>query len=118
MHGESSDSADFIHGLTERWLSDKAAFESREVDDFCNQVGIQLTFPAEKASWAHGVKDMKMTASAIQIDQPSVTFMLAPAALNSTNCTKHYSSCTNGAVLYKMATACLILSPGQGSTRC
>ena len=110
MQGESS--ADFIQGLAEKWLSDKpkprtlipdnaTAFKSREVHDFCNQVGIQLTFPAEKESWAHGIvesaiKDIKMTASAIQIDQPSldpkVTLMLSAAALNSTEYTKGYSS--------------------------
>ena len=64
-------------------------------------VGIFLSFPAERESWAHGVvesavKDVKMTASAIQTDQPTlepkVTLMLACAALNATEYTKGYSS--------------------------
>ena len=42
------------------------------------------------------VKDVKMTASAIQTDQPTlepkVTLMLACAALNATEYTKGYSS--------------------------
>ena len=53
---------------------------------FCNSTGFFLSFRAESESWAHGIvesaaKDVKMTASAIQTDQPTlepkVTLMLA-----------------------------------------
>ena len=103
---------DVITGFSEKWLCDKPkpeilipdnakTFQSREVREFCNSTGIFLSFPAERESWAHGVvesavKDVKMTASAIQTDQPSlepkVALMLACAALNSTEYTKGYSS--------------------------
>lgn len=40
-------------------------------------LGVDLTFSAEKESWAHGMaehgmKDLKHTASAIQIDCPDL----------------------------------------------
>ncbi|CAK9075538.1 unnamed protein product [Durusdinium trenchii] len=110
MQGETA--TEVITGFSERWLVDKPkpeilvpdnskTFKSREMHDFCSSIGIQLACPAEKESWAHGVvesaiKDLKMTASAIQIDQPHlnprVSLMLACAALNSTEYTKGYSA--------------------------
>ena len=62
------------------------------MNEFLTNVGIQLSLPAEKESWAHGlvesaIKDVKMTASAIQLGQPTlppgVSLQLACAALNS-----------------------------------
>jgi hypothetical protein len=101
-----------IAGFSEKWLCDKPkpallipdnskTFQSREMHEFCSQAGIQLCFPAEKESWAHAVvesalKDIKLTASAIQTDSPGlsprVTLLLACAALNSTEYTKGFSS--------------------------
>ena len=69
--------------------------------DFCNSVGVQLAFPPEKESWAHGsveaaIQDVKMTATAIQTSSPEqnpeVTLYLAAAALNSTEYTRGFSS--------------------------
>ena len=97
--------------MSERWLRDKpkpqllvpensSNFRSVELNEFCQGVGIQLSHPPEKESWAHGlvesaIKDVKMTASAIQIDQPTlepaVCLMLACAALNSIEYTKGYT---------------------------
>ena len=102
---------DIIKGLSERWLHDKPkpkliipnngkSFISEKFHEFCNSVGIQLAMPAEKESWAHGLiesamKDIKPTASAIQISQPSlepaVSLLLACSALNSTEHTKGYT---------------------------
>ena len=101
---QSKSSADIIKGLAERWLADKPRPEvvipdngitlvSRDVSDFLSDIGVQLAPPAEKESWAHGqvesaIKDVKMTASAIQLGSPSqdpaITLHLAIAALNST----------------------------------
>ena len=109
MKAESTQ--DVITGFAEKRLCDKPkpeilipdnakTFQSREMHEFCNSTGIFLSFPAERESWAHGivesaVKDVKMTASAIQTDQPTlepkVTLMLACAALNATEYTKGYS---------------------------
>ena len=109
---QSESSADIIKGLAERWLADKPRPEvvipdngitlvSRDVSDFLSDIGVQLAPPAEKESWAHGqvesaIKDVKMTASAIQLGSPSqdpiITLHLAIAALNSTEYVKGYSS--------------------------
>ena len=86
MRTESAE--DIIKGLSERRLHDKPKpkliipdngkfFISEKFHEFCNSVGIQLAMPAEKESWAHGLiesamKDIKQTASAIQISQPSL----------------------------------------------
>ena len=60
-----------------------------------------MTPPAEKESWAHGqiesaIKDLKMTASAIQVGNPTqdpwITLQRAAAALNSTEYVKGFSS--------------------------
>ena len=103
---------DIIRALSERWLCDKPkpeiiipdnakTFKSTELREFCNSIGVQLSFPPEKESWAHGlvesaIKDVKMTATAIQKDQPTlepaVALMLSCASLNSTEYTKGYSS--------------------------
>ena len=104
--------SDVIRALSERWLCDKPkpeivipdnakTFKSTELREFCNSIGVQLSFPPEKESWAHGlvesaIKDVKMTATAIQKDQltlePAVALMLSCASLNSTEYTKGYSS--------------------------
>ena len=60
-----------------------------------------LSYVAEKEAWAHGVveagvKDLKMTASAIHLEaleqDPMVTLLLATSALNSTEYTAGYSA--------------------------
>ena len=60
-----------------------------------------LSYVAEKEAWAHGVieagvKDLKMTASAIHLESleqdPMVTLYLATSALNSTENTAGYSA--------------------------
>ena len=110
MQSESSE--DVIKAIAEKWFADKpkprlvvpddsSVFAATDVNEFLTNVGIQLSLPAEKESWAHGlvesaIKDVKMTASAIQLGQPtlppSVSLQLACAALNSTEYTKGYSS--------------------------
>ena len=101
-----------IKAFSERWLSDKPRPEvlipdcgktmtAKSMHDFCNSVGVQLAFPPEKESWAHGIveaaiQDVKMTATAIQTSSPEqnpeVTLYLAAAALNSTEYTRGFSS--------------------------
>ncbi|CAL1167297.1 unnamed protein product [Cladocopium goreaui] len=108
----SESSEDVIKAIAEKWLADKpkprlivpdnsSVFRATDVNEFLTNVGIQLSLPAEKESWAHGlvesaIKDVKMTASAIQLGQPTlppgVSLQLACAALNSTEYTKGYSS--------------------------
>ena len=75
-------------------------FTSLQLGDFCRESGLELSFPAEKEPWAHGlvekaIKDLKHTASAIQIDNqvqdPSVTLVLAASALNSTEHVSGYT---------------------------
>ena len=108
----SESSEDVIKAIAEKWLADKpkprlvvpdnsSVFTATDVNEFLTNVGIQLSLPAEKESWAHGlvesaIKDVKMTASAIQLGQPTlppgVSLQLACAALNSTEYTKGYSS--------------------------
>ena len=103
---------DVIRAFSERWLCDKPKpqilipdnalpLKSKEMHEFCNSIGVQLSMPAEKESWAHGLvesamKDVKMTASAIQIGQPTlepaISLLLACAAINSTEYTKGYSA--------------------------
>ena len=77
------------------------SFTSSQFGDFCREAGIELSFPAEKEAWAHGlvekaIKDLKFTASAIQVDnmvqKPEVTLQLAAAALNSTEHVSGYTS--------------------------
>ena len=71
------------------------------MSSFLSDTGVQLAPPAEKESWAHGqieaaMKDVKMTASAIQLGSPTqdpvITLHLTVAALNSTEYVKGYSS--------------------------
>ena len=108
---ETESSADLIRGISERWLADKPKPQivvpdnattcvSKEIAEFLSNAGIHLAPPAEKASWAHGqiesaVKDVKMTASAIQLGDPAqdpvITLHLAVAAMNSTEYVKGYS---------------------------
>ena len=113
---KAATTADVTEGFSQKWLSQKwlcdkpkpallipdnsKTFQSKEMHEFCNLVGIQLCFPPEKEGWAHGVvesalKDIKITASAIQTDSPGlsprVTLLLACASLNSTEYTKGYS---------------------------
>eukprot|EP00438_Fugacium_kawagutii_P021819 Skav230869 [mRNA] locus=scaffold1335:307503:315465:- [translate_table: standard] len=110
MQGDTTQ--DLIRALSEKWLCDKpkpeilipdnsTPFKSRELHEFCSNIGVFLALPPEKESWAHGVvessmKDIKMTASAIQLDQPTldpyVTMLLACASLNSTEYTRGFSS--------------------------
>ena len=77
------------------------SFTSSQFGDFCREDGIELSFPAEKEAWAHGlvekaIKDLKFTASAIQVDnmvqKPEVTLQLAASALNSTEHVSGYTS--------------------------
>ena len=77
------------------------SFTSVKLAEFCRDSGIELSFPAEKEGWAHGlvehaIKDVKTTASAIQIDNmtqdPVVTLVLAAAALNGTEYVSGFSS--------------------------
>ena len=77
------------------------SFTSSQFGDFCREAGIELSFPAEKEAWAHGlvekaIKDLKFTASAIQVDnmvqKPEVTLQLAASALNSTEHASGYTS--------------------------
>ena len=86
--------------LAQRSWCNAKRFLSDEMHRCCSRVGILLAPPAEKEAWAHGlvesaIKDLKMTASAIQLGQPdldpTITLMLAAAALNSTEYTKGYS---------------------------
>ena len=97
-----------IKAFSERWLSDKPRPEmlipdcgktmtAKSMHDFCNSVGVQLAFPPQKESWAHGIveaaiQDVKMTATAIQTSSPEqnpeVTLYLAAAALHSTEYTR------------------------------
>ena len=102
-----------IEGVSKFWLgvypkphiivADNAkSFTSVRFGEFCREAGIELTFPAEKEAWAHGlvehaIKDLKFTASAIQTvspDQdPKVTLILAyTSALNSTEYVSGFSS--------------------------
>ena len=101
-----------IEGVSKCWLgvypkphiivADNAkSFTSVRFGDFCREAGIELTFPAEKEAWAHGlvehaIKDLKFTASAIQTDSPEqnpkVTLVLAASALNSTEYVSGFSS--------------------------
>ena len=109
---ERESTSDVIQAFSLRWLCDKPrpdilipdnakTFKSAEMHEFCNSINVQLALPAEKESWAHGLvesalKDIKMTASAIHLEQPALdpqlALMLACAALNSTEYTKGYSS--------------------------
>ena len=77
------------------------SFTSEKFADFCRDSGIELSFPAEKEAWAHGlvehaIKDVKTTASAIQIDNitqdPLISSTLAASALNSTEHVNGFSS--------------------------
>ena len=77
------------------------SFTSEKFGDFCRDSGIELSFPAEKEAWAHGlvehaIKDLKFTASAIQLDNmtqdPVVSLVLAASALNSTEFVSGFSS--------------------------
>ena len=77
------------------------SFTSVKFSDFCRDSGIELAFPAEKEAWAHGlvehaIKDVKTTASAIQLDNitqdPLISLVLATSALNSTEYVSGFSS--------------------------
>ena len=76
-------------------------FVAKEFADFCRDQNIELSMPAEKEPWAHGLvesamKDFKNTATAIHMDNtgqdPSVTLALTASALNSTEFVSGYSS--------------------------
>lgn len=78
-----------------------SSFTATKFGNFCADAGVDLTFSAEKESWAHGMaehgmKDLKHTASAIQIDcpdlEPEVTLTLAASSLNSTEYVSGYTS--------------------------
>ncbi|OLQ00692.1 hypothetical protein AK812_SmicGene16628 [Symbiodinium microadriaticum] len=104
--------SDLIKAFSERWLSlfpkpkllvlDAAkSFSSDAVHEFASNVNVALSYVAEKEAWAHGVieagvKDLKMTASAIHLESldqdPMVTLYLATSALNSTEYTAGYSA--------------------------
>ena len=103
---------DLIKAFSERWLSlfpkpkllvlDAAkSFSSDAVHGFASSINVALSYVAEKEAWAHGVieagvKDLKMTASAIHLESleqgPMVTLYLATSALNSTEYTAGYSA--------------------------
>ena len=76
-------------------------FCAKEFTDFCRDQNIELSLPAEKEPWAHGlvenaVRELKHTASAIQLgnlaQDPTVTLALAASALNSTEFVAGFSS--------------------------
>ena len=80
---------------------DARSFTSVKLADFCRDSGIELSFPAEKEGWAHGlvehaVKDIKTTANAIQLDNvtqdPIVSLILAASSLNATEYVSGFSS--------------------------
>ena len=101
-----------IKGLALHWLNqypkphcivaDNAkSFTSVRLGEFCQELGIELLFPAEKEGWAHGlvehaVKDIKFTASAIQLDNitqdPVISLTLAASSMNSTEYVSGFSS--------------------------
>ena len=101
-----------IEGLSRSWLAvypkphivvaDNAkSFTSVRFGEFCREAGMELSFPAEKEAWAHGlvehaIKDLKFTASAIQTDAPEqdphISLILAASALNSTEYVSGFSS--------------------------
>ena len=103
---------DVTRAFTERWLStfpkpqvlmmdSGKSFISESFHEFASSLKIQVHFVAEKEHWAHGiveavVQDVKMTASAIQLDALDqdyvVTLHLAASALNSTEYTAGYSA--------------------------
>ena len=88
-----------IQGVSTGWLGhypkprhiiadNGMSFVSARFCDFCRDLGIDLSFPAEKESWAHGlvehaVKDLKHAANAIKTDAPDLdpTVALALAQL-------------------------------------
>ena len=76
-------------------------FVAKEFADFCRDQNIELSLPAEKEPWAHGLvenamRELKHTASAIQLDNlsqdPTVSLALAASALNSTEFVAGFSS--------------------------
>ena len=110
MRSETAD--DVLKAFSERWLGtfpkprvlvlDAAkTFAADAVHDFCYHLNILVSFVAEKEAWAHGaleagVQDLKMTASAIHLEEreqdPFISLYLATSALNSTEYTAGYSS--------------------------
>ena len=72
---------------------------SREFGDFCREAGIELSLPAEKEPWSHGLvekagKDIKHTASCIHVElqgDPATSLILACSALNSTEHVSGYT---------------------------
>ncbi|CAE7365735.1 GIP [Symbiodinium sp. CCMP2456] len=110
MRSESGD--DFIRNFAEGWLGafpkpkllvmDAAkSFVSEAVHEFASHVNIQVSYVAEKEAWSHGVlesgvQDVKMTASAIHLENltqdPAVTLILATSSLNATEYTGGFSS--------------------------
>ncbi|CAE7329699.1 GIP, partial [Symbiodinium microadriaticum] len=110
MRTETAD--DVLKAFSERWLGtfpkpdililDAAkTFAADTVHDFCHNLNVQVSFVAEKEAWAHGaleagVQDVKMTASAIHLEErdqdPFITLYLSASALNSTEYTAGYSS--------------------------
>ena len=77
------------------------SFISEKFSSFLRELGVDLTFPPEKEAWAHGIvehamKDVKSTASAIQLDNmvqdPVISLTLAASSLNSTEHVSGYTS--------------------------
>jgi len=77
------------------------SFISEKFNSFLRELGVDLTFPPEKEAWAHGIvehamKDVKSTASAIQLDNmvqdPVISLTLAASSLNSTEHVSGYTS--------------------------
>ena len=101
-----------IEGVSKCWLgvypkphlimSDNAkSFTSVRFGGLCREAGIELTFPAEREAWTHGlvehaIKDLKFTASAIQTDSPDqdpkVTLVIAASALTPIEYVSGFSS--------------------------
>ena len=110
MKTESAE--EVMTALTDKWLAvfpkpkvllmDSAkSFVSDAFHEFASSLNIQVHYIAEKEHWAHGtveavVQDIKMTASAIQLESldqdPRITLQLAASALNSTEYTAGFSA--------------------------
>ncbi|CAE7443123.1 Cacna1h [Symbiodinium natans] len=110
MKAESGE--DFVRSFTDKWLANfpkpkvlvldaAKSFVSEAVHDYASNVNIQLSYVAEKEPWAHGtleagVQDLKMTASAIYLEDQEqalqLTLILAASALNATEYTAGFTS--------------------------
>ena len=110
MKAESGE--DFVRSFTDKWLANfpkpkvlvldaAKSFVSEAVHDYASNLNIQLSYVAEKEPWAHGtleagVQDLKMTASAIYLEDQEqalqLTLILAASALNATEYTAGFTS--------------------------